>query len=318
MNSRRSYNHNNDNEFDDDHKNIYDDDNLEGDEDDNDAWLKQGITDVLGSQGVAADLDSLSGWSRKSGGGSVGGRSYNSRRSYRSNRSHRSRKSNRSKQQQQLYSSGYGYANGMTTSFPNDTGNTSVSGVSRGSKSASVAKDLMRLEQQLAKVAGNTNANAHSNGGNYQQRDGQKSVISGDDDSAAFSSSKRSYHSKYSIGTSQTKSRFTVTVPPGRLGVILANKRDGRGTVVSEVRLTSVLYGKLSPGDRILAVDGEDVSQFYLEEVTAIMSRKAGHERTLTIWKAQPINTASVLPSSFPVEQDYFAADFAADFGDNH
>lgn len=301
------------------HNGVSPHDSDEGDAED-DAWLKQSITGVLGNQGVAADLESLSGWSRKSGNGSVGGRSYSSRRSYRSNRSHRSRKSKQRNQSyngsSQSYNQGIGVIGGV---YDNESAASSHGGISRGSRgSKSVAKDLIRLEQQLAKVAASTQQqHTHQNlaDSNPNFHDGQISVLSGDSHSRA--SSMRSYRSKYSKGLSSTavnQSRFTVTVPAGRLGVILANKRDGRGTVVSEVRLASVLYGKISPGDRILAVDGEDVSHFYLEEVTAIMSRKAGHERTLTILRAQPIVQSVVKHQAFP-QQDYFAADFIADFG---
>jgi C-terminal processing protease CtpA/Prc len=51
-----------------------------------------------------------------------------------------------------------------------------------------------------------------------------------------------------------------VLVPPGKLGVILVNRHDGKGTVVSEIRDHSSLKGMLvSPGDKLVAVDGEDV-----------------------------------------------------------
>jgi C-terminal processing protease CtpA/Prc len=75
----------------------------------------------------------------------------------------------------------------------------------------------------------------------------------------------------------------TVVAPPGKLGIILANKADSKGTVVSGVRTSSVLAEKISPGDRIVAIDGEDVSRMTVSEITTIMSRKSDYERTLTI-----------------------------------
>ena len=71
--------------------------------------------------------------------------------------------------------------------------------------------------------------------------------------------------------------------PPGKLGIILANKADSKGTVVSGVRTSSVLAEKVSPGDRIVAIDGEDVSLMTVSEITTIMARKSEFERTLTV-----------------------------------
>jgi C-terminal processing protease CtpA/Prc len=71
--------------------------------------------------------------------------------------------------------------------------------------------------------------------------------------------------------------------PPGKLGIILANKADSKGTVVSGVRTSSVLADKVSPGDRIVAIDGEDVSLMTVSEITTIMARKGDFERTLSI-----------------------------------
>lgn len=76
---------------------------------------------------------------------------------------------------------------------------------------------------------------------------------------------------------------MTVIAPPGKLGIILANKADSKGTVVSGVRTSSVLAEKISPGDRIIAIDGEDVSLMTVSEITTIMARKSDFERQLTI-----------------------------------
>jgi C-terminal processing protease CtpA/Prc len=77
--------------------------------------------------------------------------------------------------------------------------------------------------------------------------------------------------------------KTNVTAPPGKLGIILANRTDSKGTVVSGVRTTSVLANRISPGDRIVAIDGEDVSRMSVPEITAIMARKSDFERVLTV-----------------------------------
>lgn len=79
------------------------------------------------------------------------------------------------------------------------------------------------------------------------------------------------------------KKRIVVLVPPGKLGVVLANRSGNKGTVVAEIRKTSVLHGMISQGDRLLAVDGEDVTGMTMSQVTALMTSKASLERRLTI-----------------------------------
>jgi len=79
------------------------------------------------------------------------------------------------------------------------------------------------------------------------------------------------------------RSKKSVTAPAGKLGIILANKTDSKGTVVSGVRTTSVLANKITPGDRIIAIDGEDVNTMTVSEITAIMARKNDFERILTV-----------------------------------
>lgn len=53
--------------------------------------------------------------------------------------------------------------------------------------------------------------------------------------------------------------------------------------MVSGVRTSSVLAESISPGDRIIAIDGEDVSRMTVSEITTIMARKADFERSLTV-----------------------------------
>jgi len=74
-----------------------------------------------------------------------------------------------------------------------------------------------------------------------------------------------------------------VIAPPGKLGLILANKSEGKGTVVSGVRAGSALSELIAIGDRITAVDGEDVSHMNVAELTTIMTRKSDFERKLSV-----------------------------------
>jgi len=75
---------------------------------------------------------------------------------------------------------------------------------------------------------------------------------------------------------------MTVVAPLGKLGIIL-NKADSKGTMVSGVRISSVLAEKISPGDCIIPIDGEDVSLMTASEITTIMACKSDFERQLTV-----------------------------------
>lgn len=63
---------------------------------------------------------------------------------------------------------------------------------------------------------------------------------------------------------------LTVSVPSGTLGISLASDNDG--TVIREVRESSVLVNKVCPGDRILSIDGEDVHQKDETEVSTMLA----------------------------------------------
>ncbi|KAL7544658.1 hypothetical protein ACHAWF_008026 [Thalassiosira exigua] len=86
-----------------------------------------------------------------------------------------------------------------------------------------------------------------------------------------------------SLSASRKESSAIVVAPPGKLGLILANRTDARGTVVSGVRAASALAEQVFPGDCIVAIDDEDVSQMNVEEITAVMACKSEHERILVL-----------------------------------
>jgi C-terminal processing protease CtpA/Prc len=105
--------------------------------------------------------------------------------------------------------------------------------------------------------------------------------------------------------SSSRRSRVTVLAPPGKLGIILANKADSKGTVVSGVRTSSALVDKVSPGDRIVAIDGEDVSLMTVSEITSIMARKSDFERTLTVLTSPRHLSSTQLVSSPRASNEY-------------
>jgi L-lactate utilization protein LutC len=75
----------------------------------------------------------------------------------------------------------------------------------------------------------------------------------------------------------------TIVAPPGSLGLIIFNMTESRGTVVKRVNAFNVLAEKISPGDSIIAIDGEGVSLMNACEIGTIMAIKSGLERKLTV-----------------------------------
>ena len=74
-----------------------------------------------------------------------------------------------------------------------------------------------------------------------------------------------------------------VVAPPGKLGVVIDSPEDG-GPVVHAIKEGSVLTNKLLVGDRLVAVDEEDVRAMSAIKVSKLISRKAlNAARKLTI-----------------------------------
>ena len=258
----------------------------ENEHEENETWLFDEVTGALGPRGIAADLESLSGRSNRSS-SSRGNKSHRSHRSHKSGSrssrhrrpkttdsaesvdSHHSRDSRRSR--------GSRYSHRSTRSY--------ISQMSEQSRS--VANDLLRLEMQLAMVgsAGVPGLEGGSSSvGGIARNTRSLSSRSTPPVTTPLSSvpSTASGTGARRMATAR-RSRITIQAPAGRLGIILANKADARGTVVSGVRSNSALVDRITPGDRIVAIDGEDVSLMTVSEITTIMARKGDFERTLTV-----------------------------------
>ena len=85
------------------------------------------------------------------------------------------------------------------------------------------------------------------------------------------------------VGIQIEKSNENSMAPPGKLRIALANQINLRGTVISSVLPISVLSELVSPGDRILEIDEEDVSQINMTEISEIITRKFEFERKLVL-----------------------------------
>ena len=241
----------------------------EDDHEDSESWLFDEVTGALGPRGIAADLESLSGRSNRSN-SSRGNRSHRSHRSHRSSSHRRHRRRTSADGAASVDSRGSRHSRDSRRSrYSHKSSRSYISQMSEQSRS--VANDLLRLEMQLAMVgSGNEQGGTSSVGGRSRTSRG-----GGGSSAASTGGGRRT--------STARRSRITVDAPPGKLGIILANKADSKGTVVSGVRTTSPLADKIAPGDRIVAIDGEDVSLMTVSEITTIMARKGDFDRTLTV-----------------------------------
>jgi hypothetical protein len=254
-------------------------DSEESDHEASESWLFDEVTGALGPRGIAADLESLSGRSNRSK-NSHGNKSHKSSR-----RKSSSRKSSSRRPRSDRSVDSHGSRQSRNSRYSHRSTKSFLSQMSEQSRS--VANDLLRLEMQLAMVgsqekrddvAARTGSSSASLGG--ASRGTSRSV-----GRKSLNTTRNAQTSAISVSTSTIarRTKISVIAPPGKLGIILANKADSKGTVVSGVRTSSVLVDRISPGDRIVAIDGEDVSRMTVSEITTIMSRKAEYERRLTV-----------------------------------
>lgn len=64
------------------------------------------------------------------------------------------------------------------------------------------------------------------------------------------------------------EARVVVFAPPGKIDVVLTNRHDGRGTFVAEVRPSSSLRHKLSPGDKLGKTTVDPIQCFRLHHIS--------------------------------------------------
>ena len=104
------------------------------------------------------------------------------------------------------------------------------------------------------------------------------------------------------------REQYEILAPPGKINIVLVTDfHNGNGTVISKVRATSAMQGKLCEGDELgkplnclvyvisnifpsavvfdspVAIDGDDVTNMVITEITAMMASRAGRERKLTV-----------------------------------
>lgn len=75
---------------------------------------------------------------------------------------------------------------------------------------------------------------------------------------------------------------LVIMAPPGKLGISLDTPENGAPFVYS-IKDVSPLVGKLMEGDRVIAIDDEDVRLLTAVKISKILSKKSGNTRKLTI-----------------------------------
>lgn len=201
-------------------------------------WLFDALEQTLGPKSPTADIESLSGRSDRSGRSQKSSRSYRS--ATRSARSNRSRRRSRSVPPKAAGRRDY-RAKNAAASVGTYAGSSfrekHSTNADTQTTDRTLGHDLKRLEKQLAALQTETD---HITASSITL-----SSI------GARTRSTRSSRLTHTGAKFSRKRRVIVEVPAGKLGVILTNRHDGKGTLVSEVKPDSSLKGMLSVGDKL-------------------------------------------------------------------
>jgi C-terminal processing protease CtpA/Prc len=76
---------------------------------------------------------------------------------------------------------------------------------------------------------------------------------------------------------SSTIGEFTVTIPPGKLGILLQSSLDGYPKV-EDIKLDSPFEQKVQAGDSLISIDGQDLHGYKVEVVSHILDYKKDNE----------------------------------------
>jgi len=194
-------------------------------------WFFEKLEQVMGPRSATADIESLSGRSNRSGKTHKSKNSHQSYRSHKSSRSYNATPSNqRIRAQRNIRSAAASVASYGGSSF-------GKKGSDKPRAPITLGHDLNRLEMQLAALQTETD-----------QVTASSITLSS---VGAKTRSTRSSKLTHTGAKLIRKRRVVVEVPPGKLGVVLANRHDGSGTVVSQVRKNSACKGRLTIGDRL-------------------------------------------------------------------
>lgn len=90
-----------------------------------------------------------------------------------------------------------------------------------------------------------------------------------------------SFELQYDAPTGAKETKFDVNVPPGKLGMVIDTPNSGV-PIVHAIKPESVLANKVLVGDKLVKVDGEDVTSMTAVQVSKMISVRSEQHRVLS------------------------------------
>ena len=230
-------------------------------------WLMEKIEGTLGPKGANADISSISGKS------SV--RPHHSQ----SNRQSHQKKRNGSAASYCSNNSGYSSHDvssimSVVSSIMSTTDivlNQKPEEIKFGTSRSTLEMGIKHLEKQLEALDERNEVNT----------DSASSITMSSCTRASLAT--RSRHQQPLTNKRTTRNHILVLVPPGKLGVILGDQRDGKGAVINTIKAGSPVIEVLKKGDTLVAVDDVGVTGLNCNQITSLIASRADRERRFTV-----------------------------------
>jgi hypothetical protein len=105
---------------------------------------------------------------------------------------------------------------------------------------------------------------------------------------ASVFSDDASFEQAFGVGGENgVEEKFEVDVPPGKLGMVI-DTPNGGVPVVHAIKSESILFDSVKVGDRLVSVNGEDVTAMTALQVSKLISLKADQHRVLVFIRNRP------------------------------
>mmetsp|Transcript_43526 Transcript_43526/g.49191 ORF Transcript_43526/g.49191 Transcript_43526/m.49191 type:complete len:1033 (+) Transcript_43526:397-3495(+) len=244
------------------------------DDDDSDMsaspWLMEEVEATLGPKGANADISSLSGKSSIRSHHSKSKRQLNGTKRNGSETSYGSSNSRFSNHDVSSLMSAVSTSMSTTDILFNQQPEEITFSTSR----STLEEGIKRLEMQLASLDREEEHDMND--------DSTSSVTMSSITGASFCTSI-SARSRHTTGRNTQGKRVLVLVPPGKLGVILTDQHDGKGTIISSIKIGSPVAGVLKRGDKLIAIDDVRVEKLSCSQITSLIASRADRERRFTV-----------------------------------
>jgi hypothetical protein len=145
----------------------------------------------------------------------------------------------------------------------------------RDERTASIGDDYDYAKYIAPGGAGQSVAESRSRLTSTDSGRGSSKVLGGPMANTVFSDDE-SFEQQYSIA----ENKFEVTVPAGKLGMVI-DTPNGGVPVVHAIKTESILSTSVHVGDKLVSVDGEDVTAMTAVQVSKLISLKSDQKRVL-------------------------------------